>query len=128
MAAAPDEEYERKCLDFASAILSDDSSFLGHFLPFAGKIIEAASVYSLSQLLIKLTAPGIPDIYQGAELWDLNLVDPDNRRSIDYESRQKILAELDVGGGQAGDYTVACWEPGQVSPNHCHPWHYPAKQ
>jgi (1->4)-alpha-D-glucan 1-alpha-D-glucosylmutase len=50
---------------------------------------------SLAQTLLKLTAPGIPDIYQGAELWDLSLVDPDNRRPVDYSVRRRLLAVLD---------------------------------
>jgi (1->4)-alpha-D-glucan 1-alpha-D-glucosylmutase len=53
-----------------------------------------AVVTSLSQSLIKCTAPGVPDIYQGAELWDCNLVDPDNRRPVDFELRRRLLAEI----------------------------------
>lgn len=60
-------------------------------------MIEPGRVNSLSQALIKLTAPGVPDIYQGNELWDMSLVDPDNRRPVDYDRRRKLLAE--VAGG-----------------------------
>ena len=55
--------------------------FLASFLPFQARVAELGIYNSLAQLMIKVTAPGIPDFYQGTELWDLNLVDPDNRRS-----------------------------------------------
>ncbi len=94
----PDEAYEKNCLAFVDALLVHDSVFLKDFLPFAGRIIQKASVYSLSQLLIKLTAPGIPDIYQGTELWDLSFVDPDNRRLVNYDHRKYLLKELSEAG------------------------------
>jgi (1->4)-alpha-D-glucan 1-alpha-D-glucosylmutase len=59
-------------------------------------VYEQAMVYTLSQTLIKLTAPGIPDIYQGCELWDLSFVDPDNRRPVDYDKRMQLLFQLVV--------------------------------
>jgi (1->4)-alpha-D-glucan 1-alpha-D-glucosylmutase len=96
----PDEQYERHCMDFVNAILAHESPFLKDFLPFAGKIIQKASVYSLSQLLIKLTSPGIPDIYQGTELWDLSFVDPDNRRPVNYDHRKYLLKELMTNEGK----------------------------
>jgi (1->4)-alpha-D-glucan 1-alpha-D-glucosylmutase len=94
----PDETYEKSCVSFVNALLVHDSAFLKDFLPFAGQIIQKASVYSLSQLLIKLTAPGIPDIYQGTELWDLSFVDPDNRRPVNYDHRKYLLKELAEAG------------------------------
>jgi (1->4)-alpha-D-glucan 1-alpha-D-glucosylmutase len=90
----PDEVYESACLAFADTILTRNSGFLEDFLPFAKNIIQRASIYSLSQLLIKLTAPGIPDIYQGAELWDLSFVDPDNRRPVNYDLRKYLLKRI----------------------------------
>ena len=57
-------------------------------------LVEPGRINSLSQLLLKLTSPGIPDTYQGCELWDLSLVDPDNRRPVDYEKRRQLLSEL----------------------------------
>jgi (1->4)-alpha-D-glucan 1-alpha-D-glucosylmutase len=56
-----------------------------------GTLAHAAAVNSLAQTLIKLTVPGVPDIYQGTELWDFSLVDPDNRRPVDFELRQQLL-------------------------------------
>ena len=70
------------------------SEFLADLEGFVGPLIEPGRVNSLAQTLIKLTAPGVPDIYQGTELWDMSLVDPDNRRPVDYEMRRRLLAEL----------------------------------
>jgi (1->4)-alpha-D-glucan 1-alpha-D-glucosylmutase len=91
----PDEPYEKSCVAFVNALLAHDSAFLKDFLPFAGRIIQKAATYSLSQLLIKLTAPGIPDIYQGTELLDLSFVDPDNRRPVNYDHRKYLLKGLE---------------------------------
>jgi (1->4)-alpha-D-glucan 1-alpha-D-glucosylmutase len=73
---------------------SGGNLFLQVFLPFQQKIAWYGLWYSLSQTLIKITAPGVPDFYQGSELWDLNLVDPDNRRPVDYEARAAFLKEI----------------------------------
>ena len=78
----PDDAYEKGCEKFLEEIVKKDSPFLSSFIPFAKTVFDHAMVYSLSQTLIKLTAPGIPDIYQGCELWDLSFVDPDNRRPV----------------------------------------------
>ena len=64
---------------------SRPNAFLASFLPFQARVAELGIYNSLAQLMIKVTAPGIPDFYQGTELWDLNLVDPDNRRPVDYD-------------------------------------------
>src|SRR5207248_6828095 len=61
------------------------------FVPFEARVAELGIYNSLAQLLIKMTAPGIPDFYQGTELWELNLVDPDNRRPVDYTRRRDLL-------------------------------------
>lgn len=90
----PDEAYEKRCHDFLSSILEQQSSFLEDFIPFIYEVIHGSAPYSLSQELVKLTAPGIPDIYQGAEGWDLSLVDPDNRSSVDYTLRRHLLRKI----------------------------------
>jgi (1->4)-alpha-D-glucan 1-alpha-D-glucosylmutase len=90
----PDEEYEGHCRSFAAVLLAPGSAFLESFIPFVSAIIRASYAYSLSQLLIKLTAPGIPDIYQGAELWETSFVDPDNRRPVDFALRSGLLQEI----------------------------------
>jgi (1->4)-alpha-D-glucan 1-alpha-D-glucosylmutase len=68
--------------------------FVKELQQFVGKILDAGRVNSLAQTLLKYTAPGVPDLYQGTELWDLSLVDPDNRRPIDYALRRRLLNEL----------------------------------
>jgi (1->4)-alpha-D-glucan 1-alpha-D-glucosylmutase len=90
----PDLEYEQASIAFIRAITLTQSAFMKTFLPFMQKIVPHANRYSLGQTLIKITSPGIPDIYQGCELWDLSYVDPDNRRPVDYSMRQKIFNEL----------------------------------
>lgn len=92
--SSPDEEYERGCEKFVDAILRPEHDFLSSFIPFLKTVCEHAMIYTLSQTLVKLTAPGIPDIYQGCELWDLSFVDPDNRRPVDYEKRMEFLFQL----------------------------------
>jgi (1->4)-alpha-D-glucan 1-alpha-D-glucosylmutase len=69
--------------------------FLGDFLPFQDTIARYGMYNALSQLVLKIAAPGIPDFYQGTELWDFSLVDPDNRRPIDYAHRQQLLTQLE---------------------------------
>jgi len=89
----PDTDYEEAFLSFVAEILqsSEDNPFLREFFPFQKKIAYYGIFNSLSQTLLKLTAPGVPDFYQGTELWDLNLVDPDNRRPVDFEKRIALL-------------------------------------
>ncbi len=92
----PDARYEEAYLSFLEALLypSEDNHFLSEFLPFQRKIAHYGIFNSLSQTLIKITSPGIPDFYQGTELWDLNLVDPDNRRPANFELRTALLEDL----------------------------------
>jgi (1->4)-alpha-D-glucan 1-alpha-D-glucosylmutase len=90
----PNAPYEEAVTGFTRALLGDDE-FLDDLKAFVAPLIEPGRVNSLSQTLIKLTAPGVPDIYQGTELWAMSLVDPDNRRPVDYEIRRRLLAELE---------------------------------
>ena len=92
----PDSAYEEALQDFIENILnpSPENSFFQEFIDFQRKIAYFGLFNSLSQILLKLTMPGVPDLYQGTELWDLNLVDPDNRRSVDFEKRQVFLRDL----------------------------------
>ncbi|HEY1212833.1 MAG TPA: malto-oligosyltrehalose synthase [Bryobacteraceae bacterium] len=89
----PNEEFETATREFLDA-LYQDKSFLQDFERFFHLILQPGRINSLSQLLLKLTAPGVPDIYQGTELWDLSLVDPDNRRPVDYELRRRLLSNV----------------------------------
>jgi (1->4)-alpha-D-glucan 1-alpha-D-glucosylmutase len=91
----PDEEYEQAFLSFIDRVLdSKKSDFWQEFRLFQQQIAEYGIYNSLSQVLIKNTTPGVPDLYQGAELWELSLVDPDNRRPVDYQKRMNLLQEI----------------------------------
>jgi (1->4)-alpha-D-glucan 1-alpha-D-glucosylmutase len=89
----PDSDYEDGYLAFIDAILAapETNPFWREFRPFQNQVSEYGILNSLSQVLLKNTAPGVPDLYQGDEFWDLNLVDPDNRRPVDYDRRQTAL-------------------------------------
>jgi (1->4)-alpha-D-glucan 1-alpha-D-glucosylmutase len=91
--AAPDADYEQATQTFAKEALRSDT-FRSNFLPFMRRVARLGIENSLIQTVGKLTAPGVPDIYQGGELWDLNLVDPDNRRPVDFEAREAAAADL----------------------------------
>ncbi|HSM81159.1 MAG TPA: malto-oligosyltrehalose synthase [Nodosilinea sp.] len=92
----PDADYEEGYSAFARAILTPgkDNVFLQEFGEFQRRIADYGIYNSLSQVLLKLMLPGVPDIYQGQELWDFSLVDPDNRRPVDYGRRRQWLGEL----------------------------------
>ncbi|HSA77516.1 MAG TPA: malto-oligosyltrehalose synthase, partial [Nitrospirota bacterium] len=90
----PNREYEDALLTFIDGILRPASPFLNDFQPFQQTISRYGLYNSLSQTLLKICAPGVPDFYQGSELYDFSLVDPDNRRPVDYEKRVTVLAEL----------------------------------
>lgn len=89
--ASPNEDYENGVKQFATGLLDQSRPFWKSFTAFHKKVSELGVINSLSQTLLKLTCPGVPDIYQGCELWDFSLVDPDNRRPVDYEFRQRLL-------------------------------------
>ncbi|MDQ6807587.1 MAG: malto-oligosyltrehalose synthase, partial [Actinomycetota bacterium] len=92
----PDERWERSVLDFAAG-LDDHRPFRDSFEPFADKVALAGEAIALGALLLRLTCPGVPDIYQGDELWALNLVDPDNRRPVRWEERRETLEHVQSG-------------------------------
>lgn len=93
---SPNVIYEEALLKFIDGILKDspDNLFLKDFEKFQKKIAYFGMFNSLSQTLLKITSPGIPDFYQGTEIWDFSLVDPDNRRPVDFEYRKWLLASL----------------------------------
>ena len=88
----PDPAYESALRRFVEGLLAD-AAFVSDLEAFVAPLVEPGRVNSLSQTLVKLTAPGVPDLYQGSELWDLSLVDPDNRRPVDYALRRRLLGE-----------------------------------
>lgn len=92
----PDPTYETRLEGFIRAALAD-AGFRLRLESFARVVTAAGRVNALAQKLLHLTAPGVPDIYQGNELWDLSLVDPDNRRPIDWSSRRELLTRLRSG-------------------------------
>ncbi|MDD5657833.1 MAG: malto-oligosyltrehalose synthase, partial [Elusimicrobia bacterium] len=99
--AHPDADYEEALRKFVTGIASDDK-FLKAFLPFQEKLAFYGMLNSLSALTLKLAAPGVPDTYQGNELWDYSLVDPDNRRDVDFELRTRHLQSLIAREGGCG--------------------------
>ena len=119
---SPNPEYQQAVESFISRILTPSSkehSFwvaLQNFLP---KVMYFGALNSLAQMVLKLTSPGVPDIYRGTELWDFSLVDPDNRRPVDYDRRQQFLSDLRVRE-MAGDLPqligelLESWKDGRV--------------
>ncbi len=92
----PEPEYEQQAVGFVHDLLAPESAQfqqqLGHFV---AEIADAGFINSLTQLILKGTLPGVPDVYQGTELWDFSLVDPDNRRPVDFDRREQMLAALE---------------------------------
>ncbi|QCR22798.1 malto-oligosyltrehalose synthase [Pontibacter sp. SGAir0037] len=90
----PNEAYESAVSNLVQKLLQEDKAFLETFMPFFKRTAHFGWIYSLCQTMLKVACPGVPDIYQGCELWDFSLVDPDNRRPVDYELRQQYLQEM----------------------------------
>ncbi|HEY4256330.1 MAG TPA: malto-oligosyltrehalose synthase [Candidatus Udaeobacter sp.] len=109
----PNEEWDAAMQDFVAKILdcSARNKFLLIFLPVAKEIARLGAINSLTQTLLKLTSPGVPDIYQGDEIWDYSLVDPDNRRPVDYNHRREMLAALP---GATPDELMRAWPDGRI--------------
>jgi (1->4)-alpha-D-glucan 1-alpha-D-glucosylmutase len=107
--AAPNEEYESACRNFLFATLDPARPVLAEIAAFAERLGPPGAVNGLAQTLLRLTAPGVPDLYQGAEFWDQSLVDPDNRRPVDFTARQRQLA---ANGAPAE--LLANWQSGAV--------------
>ena len=116
----PDEDYEQAVIAFLQAIFDDTKSkiFLSDFKEFASRIAFYGAINSLCALVLKLCAPGIPDIYQGMELWEFTLVDPDNRRPIDYEHRKHHLTQIQKNAAPVtSDYLhelLSQWQDGRI--------------
>jgi (1->4)-alpha-D-glucan 1-alpha-D-glucosylmutase len=106
--SSPNERYERAAHDYVVWLFSDRSELSTEIALFAQQIAAAGAVNGLAQALTKLTAPGVPDIYQGTEYWDLSLVDPDNRLPVDFAARQKSLHAV------AQEELLANWYDGRL--------------
>jgi (1->4)-alpha-D-glucan 1-alpha-D-glucosylmutase len=87
------EEYESAVLSFVDSLYANEE-FLKDFTRFQKKIAYSGALSSLSQLVLKITSPGVPDFYRGTDMWDFSLADPDNRRPVDFASRMQTLSEL----------------------------------
>ncbi|HEV3258288.1 MAG TPA: malto-oligosyltrehalose synthase [Gemmataceae bacterium] len=100
----PNPAYDDAVRLFIGRLLDAEGNraFLDDFRAFQRRVSHHGMVNSLSQTLLKIASPGVPDIYQGTELWDFSLVDPDNRRPVDYELRRRLLADLKSGIAAAG--------------------------
>ena len=90
----PDAAYEEGFLSFIDAVLASSNGFLSACVPFARKVAHLAILNSLSQTLLKIASPGVPDFFQGTELWELSFVDPDNRQPVNFRLRRKLLNQL----------------------------------
>jgi (1->4)-alpha-D-glucan 1-alpha-D-glucosylmutase len=111
--AVPNEPWMKAAGEFADALLDPvrAGEFWKTFVPFADELAWRGALLSLAQVALKLTSPGVPDIYQGCELWDFSLVDPDNRRPVDYAPRAELLRGLDAAG--APDL-MTNWRDGRI--------------
>jgi (1->4)-alpha-D-glucan 1-alpha-D-glucosylmutase len=100
--SAPNAVYEDAALAFIRSALdmTRKNAFLESFAAFQDETAKAGMYNSLIQTVLKLTLPGVPDFYQGSELWDLNFVDPDNRRAVDYERRKQLLRDIRQDSGR----------------------------
>jgi (1->4)-alpha-D-glucan 1-alpha-D-glucosylmutase len=93
----PSVRHEEAMTRFVEMVLApENDAFRSDFVEFQRRVSRLGLFNSLSQLVLKIAAPGVPDFYQGTELWDFSLVDPDNRRPVDYEWRRTLLAEIDL--------------------------------
>ena len=119
----PNAEYDEAVVAFVGRILDEGANraFLDDFRAFQRRVAAYGLYNSLSQTLLKLASPGVPDTYQGTELWDFSLVDPDNRRPVDYERRSRMLGELrsaiDSAGGDLRELArelIASKEDGRI--------------
>ena len=100
----PNAEYDEAIREFVGRILDEGANrpFLDDFRGFQRRVSDYGLFNSLSQTLLKLASPGVPDTYQGTEMWDFSLVDPDNRRPVDYDRRRRMLEDLRSAAESAG--------------------------
>ncbi len=119
----PNEEYEQAVARFVDRVLSGPggAKFLPAVATLAGRVARVGMINGLAQAALKIGSPGVPDFYQGSELWDLSLVDPDNRRPVDFERRRRFLDSLDALLGLGSTERTAAvaelmtrWEDGRI--------------
>jgi len=109
--AVPNEAYEQAAQDFLTAVLDPDrpARVVQELHDFVQRLAPHGALNSLSQTLLRLTSPGIPDLYQGTEFWDFSLVDPDNRRPVDYAARSRAL-----DAAVQPEHLVQFWRDGRI--------------
>jgi len=105
----PNEGYENATLALVRALIDRDGRFIERFRPLARRLAFLGMLNGLSRTILKMTLPGVPDIYQGSEFWDFSLVDPDNRRPVDYEARMRALGE-----DEPLESLLANWQDGRI--------------
>lgn len=106
--SAPNAAYEHAAADTIAWLFGGGAGLLAELAAFARRIAAAGAANALAQMVVKLTAPGMPDIYQGCEYWDLSLVDPDNRSAVDFAARQRSLGTAPL------DELVTTWQDGRL--------------
>jgi len=111
----PAEAYEAACLGFVRGVLNPGHPVFGDLAAFAERVAFVGMLSSLVQTALRLTAPGVPDTYQGGELWDLSLVDPDNRATVDFAARDRLLRAMDHGPSvEQVRAALASWRDGRI--------------
>lgn len=116
----PSEAYEKSITEFVHALVNGEGGekFRESFSPFAHKMAFHGAVNSLTQVLVKLASPGVPDIYRGMETWDFSMVDPDNRRPVDFDTISRRISALSKTPGEVADDRAQelfmDWESGNV--------------
>lgn len=116
----PNSEYESALLTYLDSIFASgtESGFFPEFLALQEKVAFYGFLNSLSQVVLKIASPGLPDFYQGEELWDYNLVDPDNRRPVDFALRSRLLDEIKHLDHENRDSLlkslIAAWQDGRI--------------
>ncbi len=107
---SPNSSYEEACTQFLKSLLHDQQ-FMDDFLPFQKKIAFYGMLNSLTQIILKMTCPGLPDIYQGNETWRFDLVDPDNRRPINYQHLHQLFSDQPLSD------LLSSWQDGKIKFN-----------
>lgn len=108
--AKPNEQYENAVKRFITRLLKDKNAFWKSFTTLHKRVADYGMINSLAQLLLKYTCPGMPDLYQGCELWDFSFVDPDNRRPVDYLKREQFIADVEGDQEPAPELWQRLWE------------------
>ena len=114
------QPYEKALDNFVTSTLRGHAApaFLAAFVPFQRQVARLGAINSLSQLVLRMTSPGVVDFYQGNELWDLHLVDPDNRQPVDFAARAAMLDELTASHDAAGSRR-RCSRTGPTDASRC---------